>query len=61
MPDVSLSKKELSVLIHALNTINSRDEKLLEETGVSLSQLYSKLYTLWEKRCGIIRMGYDDL
>ena len=49
MPDVSLSKKELSVLIHALNTINSRDEKLFEGTGVSLSQLYSKLYTLWEK------------
>ncbi len=49
MPDVNLSKKELSVLIHALNTVNSRDERLLEETGVSLSELYSKLYTLWEK------------
>ena len=49
MPDVNLSKKELSVLIPDLNTVNSRDERRLEETGVSLSELYSKLYTLWEK------------
>jgi len=47
--NVQLSKKELSVLIHALNTLSSRDEKLFENGGISVSSLYNKLYSIWEQ------------
>lgn len=46
---IDLSKKELSVLIHALNVINSRDEKAFKDAGVSVSDLYNKIYSIWEE------------
>ncbi len=46
---VRLNRKELSILIAALNNLSHHDEATLEEsTSVSIAGLYNKLYTVWE-------------
>jgi hypothetical protein len=46
---IRLNRKELSILIASLNNLSRHDESTLEEsTGISISGLYNKLYTVWE-------------
>jgi hypothetical protein len=46
---VRLNRKELSIILAALNNLSRHDETTLEEsTNISISSLYNKIYTIWE-------------
>jgi len=59
-PSVNLLPYEMNIIMAALNNLTLRDEKKLEEEYGSVSALYNKIYSLWE-RSGAKNENYDKL
>jgi hypothetical protein len=49
MNELKLTRNELNVLIYALNNMNYQEEYNFKKQGVSVSEVYDKIYTLWEQ------------
>jgi hypothetical protein len=49
MSNIKINCDEANVLIFALNNVSYLDEQKFEGEGVSVSELYNKIYTVWEK------------
>jgi len=50
----------MNIIMAALNNLTLRDEKKLEEQYGSVSALYNKIYSLWERSGGKLEK-YDKL
>jgi hypothetical protein len=48
MSNIKINCDEANVLIFALNNVSYLDEQKFEGEGVSVSELYNKIYTVWE-------------
>lgn len=49
MNKLKLTRNELNVLIYALNSMNYQEEHNFKKQGVSVPEVYDKIYTLWEQ------------
>jgi hypothetical protein len=49
MNELKLTRNELNVLIYALNSMNYQEEYNFKKQGVSVPEVYDKIYTLWEQ------------
>jgi hypothetical protein len=49
MNELKLTRNELNVLIYALNSMNYQEELNFKKHGVSVPEVYDKIYTLWEQ------------
>jgi len=59
-PSVNLLPYEMNIIMAALNNLTLPDEKKLEEEYGSVSALYNKIYSVWEKSGGKTEK-YDKL